>query len=307
MREPGGGCPDDLLALGRQRALSDLEQRALAAHLTHCGLCRVGEVVATLLHAGQDELPGDTDILSRVADRVSAPAVTRPMRARRSWPRYALAGLVILCAGTGALAWIGRQRRMPSTESSPRPPHLEETARDRSRGPLGGEPQPPAPLDGVPVAEAAPLRPSKKRVSMRMDGSHGGPSDSLGEPPTAASLFTEANATRSAGDLRRAVGLYQVLRRQFPDSAEAHLSSISLGDLLWDLRAPIGALDAFDSYLAEMPVGSLREEALFGRARCLRRLGRNTAEEETWNLLVREFPRSAYEQLARQRISELRQ
>lgn len=264
--------------------------------------------MATLLHQAQDALPGDMDIVSRVADRVSASGTTRLARPRRSRPRYALAALVVLCAGTGALAWIGRQRRVASPESSAPSRHFKETSGDSLRGALVDESPRPIPANGVPVAQAAsPHLLLKKRVSMRTDGNHGGPADAPGESQTAASLFAEAKATRSAGDLRRAVGLYQVLRRQFPDSAEAHLSSISLGDLLWDLHAPIGALDAFDSYLAEMPAGPLREEALFGRARCLRRLGRNKAEEETWNLLVREFPRSAYEQLARQRISELRQ
>ena len=42
-------CPDDLLVASRRRGLSDLERKALSAHLARCELCRVGAVAATLL------------------------------------------------------------------------------------------------------------------------------------------------------------------------------------------------------------------------------------------------------------------
>jgi outer membrane protein assembly factor BamD (BamD/ComL family) len=127
------------------------------------------------------------------------------------------------------------------------------------------------------------------------------------EPPaTPASLFAEANGERRHGNLRRAVTLYETLRAQFPESDQARLSSISVGDLLLGLGEPGRALRAFDSYLAEVRGGALGEEAMFGRARCLRELGDAPREAETWHGLVRDFPASAYAPIARRRLAELR-
>jgi outer membrane protein assembly factor BamD (BamD/ComL family) len=123
---------------------------------------------------------------------------------------------------------------------------------------------------------------------------------------TAASLFAAANGARRDGELRRAVTLYEGLRLRFPDSDQARLASISLGDLLVRLDEPARALRAFDAYLAEVRSGPLREEALYARARCLRKLGDARAEEETWVGLLRDFPASAYAPVARQRLDELR-
>jgi len=72
------------------------------------------------------------------------------------------------------------------------------------------------------------------------------------------------------------------------------------------LEEPARALRAFDAYLSEGGGGALREEALFGRARCARRLGDDAAEQGTWSRLVSEFPSSAYGPVARQRLDELR-
>jgi hypothetical protein len=61
--------------------------------------------------------------------------------------------------------------------------------------------------------------------------------------------------------------------------------------------------------LSDVHTGPLREEALFGRARCLREIGdkaSQTLEEETWARLVRDFPGSAYGPVARERLDELR-
>ena len=131
--------------------------------------------------------------------------------------------------------------------------------------------------------------------------------DSRYAPPDVRSLFAEANAVRRAGELGRAVGLYQRLGRDFPGSAQALLASVSEGDLLLRLGDPTGALAAFDSYLDHASGGSLAEEALFGRARCLARLGRSAEERQTWEALVHRFPRSAYQPAALKRLGELRQ
>jgi len=153
-----------------------------------------------------------------------------------------------------------------------------------------------------PAPSSRPFVRAKKLVAVRpaRDGAAG-----VALPETAASLFAEAARARHDGDLRRAVGLYGTLRSAFPDSDQARVASVSMGDLLLRLDEPARALRAFDAYLSDVRTGSMREEALFGRARSLNELGDKVAERETWARLVRDFPGSAYGRVARQRLEEL--
>ena len=127
----------------------------------------------------------------------------------------------------------------------------------------------------------------------------------VNEEPTAASLFSEANSVRRSGEVRKAIALYQALRQRFPASSQAMLSAISLGELLLGEGDPAGAITAYAAYLRDAPQGTLTEEALYGRARGLRMLGRGAEEGQTWEELVRRFPRSAYQPLASRRLREL--
>ena len=119
-------------------------------------------------------------------------------------------------------------------------------------------------------------------------------------------LFAQANATRGAGDLREAAARYNQLERRYPDSPEANVSLVSAGDLLARLGDPAAALDQFDRYLARNVRGALAPEALFGRARCLRELGRRQDEADAWGALFGSFPGSLYNRTARRRLNELR-
>ena len=76
--------------------------------------------------------------------------------------------------------------------------------------------------------------------------------------------------------------------------------------MLLRLGDPAGAIAAYDSYLEHASGGALTEEALFGRARCLARLGRTAEERQTWEDLVHGFPQSAYQPVAIKRLGELR-
>jgi outer membrane protein assembly factor BamD (BamD/ComL family) len=122
---------------------------------------------------------------------------------------------------------------------------------------------------------------------------------------TAASLFAKANALRRQGDVRRAISLYETLEDRFGASPEAAQSEISVGTLELALNDPARALGAFDSYVGHTPAGPLAEEALFGRARSLRMLGRTADERQTWQSLVTRYPGSTYEPMARSRLREL--
>jgi TolA-binding protein len=290
----GRPCPDDLLAARRRRPLTDLERHLVEAHLAGCGDCRAVEAAAQVLRPGAARRPGDEALVERVAGRASARLAARSRGARRAG-RLAVAAAVSLCVGAAAYAWVGRRpARAPQAGAARVAPALAP--------PVAAPGAPGAHASDAPAAHppAPPARVPRRRAIEKT------PEKAPDAPEaTAASLFAAANAARRAGDLRGAQALYRRLRAEFPGSAEARLASISVGDLLVGLDDARGALAAFDAYLVEMPDGPLREEALFGRARSLRKLGRGAAERDTWRTLLREFPRSAYEDAARRRLEEL--
>jgi TolA-binding protein len=291
-------CPDDLLAIARRRPLSDLERQALSAHLPHCDLCRAGQLAAELLHDGRRLGAGhsperDRALIERVATRASASVARGARRARPGARRFAVAAVAILGIGSGAFALVGR--------APGRPAPVEPAGPGKDRPPLHRQLWKRPPIASAPTATPAPA--PRKRIAFATARDAAPPAV---PSATAASLFAEANGARRGGDLGRAASLYGTLRDRFPDSDQAHLAGISLGDLLLGLDEPARALGAFDSYLAEVRAGPLREEAMFGRARCLRKLGDVRAEEETWVILLRDFPASAYAPAARLRLAELR-
>jgi TolA-binding protein len=126
------------------------------------------------------------------------------------------------------------------------------------------------------------------------------------EPSSSAKLFAEANQARRSGDVGRASGLYHLLQEQFPGSAEAELSRVTLSLLLLDSGDARGALSGFERYLAGSSRG-LEAEALVGRARALGRLGRRDLEASAWQEVQRKYPRSIYGRQATERLSALGQ
>jgi TolA-binding protein len=126
------------------------------------------------------------------------------------------------------------------------------------------------------------------------------------EPAPAAELFSAANQARRAGDVGRAAGLYHLLQDQYPGSAEAELSRVTLALLLLDSGDARGALTGFERYLAGWSHG-LEAEALVGRARALGRLGRRDLEVAAWHEVLRKYPRSIYGRQASERLLALGQ
>jgi TolA-binding protein len=76
--------------------------------------------------------------------------------------------------------------------------------------------------------------------------------------------------------------------------------------VLLDLGQSESALSQFDRYLARRPDGPLAQEALFGRASALARLGRTEEERRTWQDLLARFPKSVYRDRASQRLQQPR-
>jgi len=105
---------------------------------------------------------------------------------------------------------------------------------------------------------------------------------------TAKDLLVQARKKLSAGDPRGALTLYRELRRAHPRSSEATTVLVTLGKLELDLGAPERALPAFDTYLERG--GPLVPEALSGRVRALRALGRADEERRAIEQYLARFP-----------------
>jgi TolA-binding protein len=118
-------------------------------------------------------------------------------------------------------------------------------------------------------------------------------------------LFADANEARRTGRADQAIVLYMQLQRAFPTSAQAQLSAVSLGRLLLERGSPGAALQQFSRYLGG-PDRVLRAEALAGRARALRALGKSAEERAAWQSLLHEYPGSVYADGANKRLDELR-
>jgi ferric-dicitrate binding protein FerR (iron transport regulator) len=131
------------------------------------------------------------------------------------------------------------------------------------------------------------------------------------EPPpqlTAADLLARAQSFRVARDWKSAVAAYQELAKQFPKSAEARSSLVSIGDIqLAHLGQPGRALKSFDSYLARTRKGAVAQEAAFGRAQALRALGRTSEEIRALETFLAEFPSAIQAPRAKKRLDELKQ
>lgn len=305
-------CRDDLFARSRRAPLSAVEQRALDAHLAVCDVCRAAGAFAAVYDAIPDHASATDDLLiARLAERVASRAAA--LRPRRRARILAIAaGLALLVAAGGAAAWVS-VRGFPSRSLETRATARPESGRLRTATELALASRP---VDEVTDRETPSGRVSNEKKPAPSDKGmtrHGGVGERAKSPrtslataaPTAAELFAEANAARRALDLRKATNLYLALDRRFPESPEAPVALVSAGDLLSRLGEPATALYAFERYLDRRPDGALAPEALFGRARTFRQLGRRQDEIDGWRRLLRAFPGSIYESAGRQRLGEL--
>ncbi|WP_437579030.1 tetratricopeptide repeat protein [Sorangium sp. So ce887] len=236
---------------------------------------------------------------------------------RRSVWLYAAAAVLACGVAVAATALV---RRHPETASGPIARLLEPSVRAVMSRPRAvalpqavlpaGEPAPsgaalPAP-SSAPAPSGAAL-PELAAPAPRPRDASRGPSAaaSSSAASTAEQLFREANDARRAGSSRRAIELYRSLQKRFATSPEATLSLVSLGSLLLNTGSPAAALAQFDRYLGVAGSRPLAVEALYGRGRALRALGRPAEEAQSWRRLLREHPGSPYVEHARRRLAEL--
>lgn len=186
---------------------------------------------------------------------------------------------------------------------SPAPSHLEPEDGATLRTLLGQTlPEDESPT--TPSDEEEEETVSETAVASR--GRHG---RSAQEPPesvtTPSDLLQRARQLRLERRHREAAAAYGELQRSHPGSAEARTSLVSLGQLqLSHLGAPADALRSFDTYLGRG--GALEREALFGRIRALRALGRTGEERNSIESYLSRFSSDVRAAPLRSRLEDLR-
>jgi hypothetical protein len=108
--------------------------------------------------------------------------------------------------------------------------------------------------------------------------------------PSAADLMDEARELRASGRLKAAVKVYRKLVTAWPESPQADLSRVALGDLTLQ-SSPAEALESYEAYL-KAGDGALVLEARFGRIRALKALGRESEARAEAAAFVRDHPSS---------------
>jgi len=280
-------CPDDLLLCARQGELRLVDDAKLAYHLERCARCRAALEVGRAFDAALGARAGDDEIASAVAARLT-------QRRSKRGLAYALAAGVLL---SGSLAGAAANRAAierllgvaeQPTQVQPRPvaiPALRATPTPETEAP---------PVDASPALEPAPTTKVARRATEPQVKAAGS---------SATELFREANALRSQGQSAEAQKRYGQLQAQFPGAPEARVSLVSLGRLELASK-PAEALRHFNAYLTQAGNQTLAEEALFGRASALGRLGRGAAERAAWRELLARFPASVYAEHATTRLSD---
>ncbi len=124
--------------------------------------------------------------------------------------------------------------------------------------------------------------------------------------PSSATLLAEAERLRKSGDWRAVEAAYRALIDGYPNAPESNIAIVALGGVyLEPLARPLDALALFDQYLSKKPMGTLAEEALFGKSRALSRLGRTEEERIVLERFIQRFPKSPRARVAEKRLNEV--
>jgi ferric-dicitrate binding protein FerR (iron transport regulator) len=123
------------------------------------------------------------------------------------------------------------------------------------------------------------------------------------EKPSATSLLELARRELAHSRPRQALVLYEQLRATYPASAEARTVLVTMGKLELDLGRSGRALGRFEAYLRDG--GALVPEALAGKARALRALGRGPEERRAIQQYLAAHPGGFEAPLFAKRLNEL--
>lgn len=307
--------PEELLDRARSGTATKEELSRAKAHVTNCAACTIEQTLLTEIERSAAPQPHDDLVAARMRafvartleKRAQARARLVPRRAPRKWAAFAFAATLLIT--TIGAAMMLREQRHKAAEQA------------RTAAIAAAVPPPALPAQGLSGAAADPRSEDAKDEPEKTAGraSEGAPATRAAQRPpraalkaervkavdgSAAELFARANLLRRRDEVSEAAAVYRELERSFPGSGEELLSRVVLGRLLLDrLGDASSALAEFENYLARAPQGSLREEALVGRAVALGRLGRVAEERNAWRALLDAYPRSTSAARARARLT----
>ncbi len=208
-------------------------------------------------------------------------------QAARMWELLATRGSVSDAALKHAADWPG-----------PPPLPLSEKTASPDGPALSADSAPALPLADGTSASASPSPSDADGEASAL------PNAQLATPDARARLrdaWEQLKATRWA----EAAATYALILRDFPNSEEAHVVLVRLGDLqLEHLDQPTQALASFERYLREGG-GALEAEARFGIVQSLSRLGRVEAERGAIEDFLVKHPASLKSAALRERLRTL--
>lgn len=189
-------------------------------------------------------------------------------------------GTVTVREGTWTVVTPTGERTLASGESVTVEP--EVIAKAEPRPAIVPEPPTPAPQPAVRPKPEEPT-PAPEPDARKPD-----------RIPTAdaATMLADARSLRGQGNRKRAGQTFAALIKAHPDSAEAGVARVALGQLRLGAGRHKSALSLFSAYLSKG--GPLAEEALWGKIQALNGLGRKDALAAAVADLERRFPRSVY-------------
>jgi hypothetical protein len=301
--------PEELLDRVRSGMATEEERLRVDAHLASCAACSIEQTLYVQTERSTAPRPSDDAALLRfravvqraVEERAEPRGRPGKRWVDRRWAFFAFAATLLLTTLGAATVLLREYRRAPlaaADNGDARAPSAPMPARPAMKPvvppSLDNVEEPPIETRGASDETRAP--PSAPRNTSKVER----PKTAA---PTAADLFARANQLRRQDQAGEAAAAYRELQRLFPGTAEELASRVVLGRLLLDrLGDAHAALSQFDSYLAHPAPGSLREEALIGRALALGRLSRVVEERLAWSALLEAYPRSTYSPRARARL-----
>lgn len=305
--------PEHLIDAVRGGRANAAQRAELEAHMRVCAVCAAEH---RLTAAFTDETEGavskldglSTVALDQMTDRLAAEGRVFSVLTDRSWARAAwlpwAAAACLFFTGSAAAATLiavwraDRETALIQTSvvASPMGAAVHRSVSREARPAAVAASVAAVAPDNVAIEPKAPVAAEPPQAGAIRTTARS--SLDTRNASSAGELFERARAAHLSGDAKLAVKLYRLLERRYPSSREAHVSWVVLGRLyLEQLGDPRAALSYFDRYIEKN--GPNQPEALIGRARCLRALGRTQDEVQTLRRLAERYPDSFYAGRAR--------
>jgi TolA-binding protein len=315
--------PEALLDRDALGELTAPEEMRLLAHLEVCAACRFERA---LRRDFAEELASDPTPSERIAlaglsqpepeikvERAPeplAPPVPPPSpvllrRATRATPWLVAAAALFAVSVAGATG-VGQRAWSHLIGPGPAPAAPAEGESATAHATPKRAPHHQAALASTAVTAPVQAAPSSDVLAPPLPAQVPAPKSHPAALPSegASALFQAATNARRQGSYARAIDLQRELLLRYPHSREAHVARETMGRLLLDRGDPSGACASFDAYLADGS-GELGEEAMFGRATALERLGKTAQAADAWRSLLAAYPETAYAAHAQSRLGGL--